>query len=96
MELGSAINLIYNNNNYRQKSKCLSCYCLTCTQSHPYWVLRLLLSSVHQTDSYTYIVSLSHLQLSPYGSAHHISPITVWRRTLNCMEYSYHCLQIVH
>ena len=44
------------------------------------------------------IVSLSHPQLSLYGSAHHISPIRVWRRTLNCMVglYSYQCLQIVH
>ena len=41
------------------------------------------------------VVSLSHPQLSPYGSAPHISPIRVWRRTLNCMVYSYQCLQIV-
>ena len=37
--------------------------------------------------------TLNHPQLSPYGSAHHISPIRVWRRTLNCMVYSYQCLQ---
>ena len=42
------------------------------------------------------VVSLNHPQLSSYGSAHHISPIRVWRRTLNCMLYSYQCLQIVH
>ena len=42
------------------------------------------------------LVSLSHPQLWPYGSAHHISSIRVWRRTLNCMLYSYQCLQIVH
>ena len=42
------------------------------------------------------LVLLNHPQLSPYGSAHHIFPIRVWRRTLNCMVYSYQCLQIVH
>ena len=42
------------------------------------------------------LVSLNHPQLSPYGSAHYISLIRVWRRTLNCMLYSYYSLQIVH
>ena len=39
-------------------------------------------------SAYRDVVSLSHPQLSSYGSAHHISPIRVWRRTLNCMVYS--------
>ena len=44
----------------------------------------------------TTIVSLNHPQLSLHGSAHHISPIGVWRRTLNYMLCSYQCLQLVH